>query len=160
MFIVDTFNTYVKDFFRCMYTFSIYYDTITIGGVFMSLCENIKKYRKLKGLTQKELGLIIDKKEITIRKYESGNISLSVEMLNKIATALGVTINDLVENDKIELKINSTFEDAFNQFITDKRYLLDAKTYDSIEDYNNDLKILYKNIIDSIEFHTFKLKNK
>ncbi len=126
----------------------------------MSLGENIKKYRKEKGITQKELGLILGKKEITVRKYESENISLNIETINKIAEALDVTVNDLIGINKIKMKINSTFEDAFSQFVTDKRYLLDVKEYDSIEEYNQDLESLYNNTIKSIEFYSFKLKDK
>lgn len=62
----------------------------------MTLGENIRKYRKEKKKTQKELATLIGKKEITIRKYESGDIAPSIGALNKITKALNVTINDLV----------------------------------------------------------------
>ena len=62
----------------------------------MNVGENIKKYRKNKGLTQKELGELIGVKAITIRKYESNEREPNIETLNKIATALRVTINDLL----------------------------------------------------------------
>lgn len=62
----------------------------------MTLGQNIKKYRKQKGLTQSELAEIIDLKSITIRKYESDDREPSIDILNKIAAALGVTIGKLV----------------------------------------------------------------
>ena len=37
----------------------------------MPIGENIKKYRKRKGLTQKELGAALGLAEITIRQYEN-----------------------------------------------------------------------------------------
>lgn len=64
----------------------------------MAIGQNIKKYRKEKGLTQKSLGDIINKKEITVRKYESNDISPSIEILKEISAALGVTINELLGN--------------------------------------------------------------
>lgn len=62
----------------------------------MTLGQNIKKYRKQKGLTQSELAEIIDLKSITIRKYETNTREPSIDILNKIAAALGVTIGKLV----------------------------------------------------------------
>lgn len=66
----------------------------------MGLGENIKQLRKNKGLTQKELGELVGVKAITIRKYESNEREPNVDTLNKIATALGVTINDLAGSKK------------------------------------------------------------
>lgn len=61
----------------------------------MSIGENIKKYRHNRKLTQKQLGIEIDKKEITVRKYESGDITPSTTVIENIAKALGVTFYDL-----------------------------------------------------------------
>ena len=65
----------------------------------MTLGENIKKIRKEKGLTQKELGKISGINEAQIRRYELGgkNSNPKVETIKKIADALGVKIIDLTE---------------------------------------------------------------
>ncbi len=68
----------------------------------MSLGENIKKIRKQKSLTQKKLAEKIGKKEITIRKYENGDISPSVEIINEIAKALGVPNSYLIRDNSSE----------------------------------------------------------
>ncbi len=73
----------------------------------MNIGENIKQLRKNKGLTQKELGELIGVKAITIRKYESNEREPNIETLNKIAMALGVTINDLVKNEEKASNKNS-----------------------------------------------------
>lgn len=65
--------------------------TIEIG-------KKLKRLRKEKGLTQKQLGELIGKKEITIRKYENGNISIPLDTLNKIANLLNVTTSELLSN--------------------------------------------------------------
>lgn len=76
----------------------MYFEVITL-----SIGENIKMYRNKKGLTQPELGKLIHKSESSIRKYESGNVTPSIDILNKLADELGVSINDLVEDTKIEI---------------------------------------------------------
>lgn len=46
----------------------------------------------MKRLTQRELGKLIGKAEISIRKYENGSIQVPNDVLSKIADALGVSI--------------------------------------------------------------------
>ena len=55
----------------------------------------IKEYRKLRGLTQKELGDKVGVKHNTISGYENGSSEPEQDLLFKIATALDVSINDL-----------------------------------------------------------------
>jgi len=55
----------------------------------------IKKYRKLRGMTQKELGLKIGVKHNTISGYESGTNEPEQNTLFAIADVLGISINDL-----------------------------------------------------------------
>lgn len=50
----------------------------------------IKKARRNKKLTQKQLGEIIGKAESTIRKYENGGIEIPNSVLTEIGKALGV----------------------------------------------------------------------
>lgn len=59
---------------------------------------NIKKYRKEANMTLKELADKIDLTEATVQKYEAGNIkNIDVEMLKKIADALGVRPEQITE---------------------------------------------------------------
>ena len=57
---------------------------------------NIKKWRKLKKLTQQELGEKIDKTLSSIQKYEKGNVRIPIDVLSNIAKALNITIDDLL----------------------------------------------------------------
>lgn len=67
------------------------------GGVKMTIGENIRKYRKEKGLTQKALGKLCGINEANIRKYEiNPNITPQLKTIEKIADALEVTITDLM----------------------------------------------------------------
>jgi transcriptional regulator with XRE-family HTH domain len=58
----------------------------------------IKQHRTNKRFTQKELANLIGKKsEVTIRKYESGDIQVPNDVLQSIATALGVSVINLMD---------------------------------------------------------------
>ncbi|MEH7464094.1 XRE family transcriptional regulator [Bacillus thuringiensis] len=57
--------------------------------------QQIKYYRKLKKMTQKELGLRIGKKHNTISSYENGTNEPEQDALFSIANALGISINNL-----------------------------------------------------------------
>ena len=62
------------------------------------IAENIKKYRKKKGITQDKLSKIADITYNTIIKIESGvTYNPRVDTLKQIANALGVGIDDLMK---------------------------------------------------------------
>lgn len=58
----------------------------------------IKKYRKEKGLTQKELGKLLNVSGAMIAQYEKGIRKPKIETLDKIASALGVKIADITKS--------------------------------------------------------------
>jgi len=74
----------------------------------LTLGQNIKKYRKQKGLTQAELAEMIDLKSITIRKYEGDDREPSIETITKIAAALGIPVSKLIEEDTFNLTDSDT----------------------------------------------------
>ncbi len=61
----------------------------------MDIGENIKKYRLLKNMTQKQLAKKAGVAEITIRQYESGKRVPKTVQLFSVADALGITPFDL-----------------------------------------------------------------
>ena len=64
------------------------------------LSENIKKFRKKKKLSQDKLAKMADVTLTTLVKIESGvNDNPTIKTLKKIADALEVTVDDLLEND-------------------------------------------------------------
>lgn len=62
----------------------------------MTIGENIKKYRKRIGLTQKELGELAGVAAGTIQQYELGKRQPRIEQLQKISIALNVQTADLI----------------------------------------------------------------
>lgn len=66
---------------------------------------NIKKYRKEKDMTIKDVAERVGITEATMQKYEAGNIKkIDIEMLKKIADALSVLPENLTEWDKDEYR--------------------------------------------------------
>ena len=57
----------------------------------------IKLIREACGLTQFELSERTCIHRVTIARYETGDIGISLENAAKIAAALGCTVNDLIE---------------------------------------------------------------
>lgn len=67
--------------------------------IYLIVAQNIKKYRKIKGITQAELAEKVDLSHEFIRRIESkkGQKSFSVDTIYRIATALDVDISKLFE---------------------------------------------------------------
>lgn len=67
----------------------------------------IKEIRQQKGLTQKQLGDMCGMYESQIRKYETGKANPKIETLQKIAVALGIPLDYLLDSPAlIESKIS------------------------------------------------------
>ena len=62
------------------------------------IADNIKKYRSKLGISQDRLSKLADVTYNTIIKIESGaNINPTIETLSKIAKALSVGVDDLIQ---------------------------------------------------------------
>ncbi len=62
------------------------------------ISENIKKYRKEKGLSQDKLAKLADVTHTTLVKLESGaNDNPTIKILKKIANALEVGVDNLIK---------------------------------------------------------------
>ena len=65
----------------------------------MTVAENIKRIRKEKHLTQKQLGEKCGMSESTLRQYEIGYRNPKIQTIKRIADALGVSLGELIGND-------------------------------------------------------------
>lgn len=61
----------------------------------MSVGENIRRYRKLRGMTQAQLAESVGLTEGAVRHYESGIRAVRPELLESIAATLGVSVSAL-----------------------------------------------------------------
>lgn len=133
---------------------------------------NLKKYRILKGYTQKELAEIIGIQTRTLQKYESGEITPPLEKLIKLVDALGITLNTLYDgNIEGALKdfqpINESLISKENINIKNEKYFLEQYLHslgaDIIYDekdgyivlkYNNNEYEISNSIIEDLEKST------
>ncbi|MGQ9556903.1 MAG: helix-turn-helix domain-containing protein [Desulfurispora sp.] len=63
----------------------------------MSLGERLKKARESRGLTQIQLGKMVNVSDATINRYERGQRKPTPEMLSKLAEILHVSVDYLVD---------------------------------------------------------------
>jgi putative transcriptional regulator len=63
----------------------------------MSIGSNVRKYRKLKGLTQKELARKVSISRSFLSEIENGKYDIRLSLLDKICEVLGCDITDLLE---------------------------------------------------------------
>ena len=62
------------------------------------LSQNLRKFRKIKRLSQEKLARLADVANNTIIKIEAGkNQNPTLETLKKVAQALGVSVDDLIK---------------------------------------------------------------
>ena len=87
----------------------------------MAIGDRIKRIRNLRGLTQKELGLVIgfDEKtaDVRVAQYESGTRTPKEDMLQKIVAALGVNYRSIYEPT-----LYSAEDIMYNLFELDEHY--------------------------------------
>jgi transcriptional regulator with XRE-family HTH domain len=67
----------------------------------MRVNEKIRQLREKLGITQKELAQKVGVDQTTISYYEAGKRSITVDMLQKIADALGVDVRYFFEDQDI-----------------------------------------------------------
>lgn len=120
------------------------------------LASNIKKYRSRSSLTQKELAEKIHKKEITVRKYESGNVKIPFDSLLDICRAFTIQPSELFEcdNGEISEELIALYPEFDND--TDK-FNFDPNSYDfinKIKKGNGDTESLLSSVVSF-----FALKN-
>lgn len=78
----------------------------------MNIGENIKRFRKEKGLTQKELGERLNMTQSAIGQFENNTTSPKLETVEKIASALGTTAFALMGAEYFDLKNLHLAEEA------------------------------------------------
>jgi len=103
----------------------------------MSLNKRLKQARLDKGLSQQELEKLSNVHYTNIGRYERGNAKPSVEVLNRLAQALDISPDYL---------LNGTLEDKANKIITDDELLSQFK---KVEKLPNDKKKLIKEFLDA-----------
>lgn len=96
----------------------------SIGG-------RLREVRKKKGLNQTELANLLGKSLRTVQKYESGDIEISIAMINELARKLDTTSTFLLGNQSADARIDSLADIMGFLFQMDKgvglNFYLDVK---------------------------------
>ena len=102
-------NSFSKNFLKILPKW-LFCDIIIIKGMIIMdrICENIKRLRKERGLTQEQLGELIGATGTAVMRYEKGLRKLDYDKLSNIASALKVTVEELFGSDSDINKIESS----------------------------------------------------
>ena len=117
--------------------------------------ENIKKYRKAKGLSQENLAKAINKTPATIARYENGEITPNAEQIHLICQELEIYEYELFNSSK---KITNV-ENSTNPFNTNMLYLYYIAYYPKSKKYDKAkfrLKIISKPDLCRVDFMDYK----
>lgn len=110
----------------------------------MNVGKRIQSARKAKGLTQKQLGEIVGLATGTIQQYELSKREPNLETLQKIASALGVPLSQLLtQNEQIGMAYLEYFSSDTNEGRTRKLHrsfdLLNEEDQIKVIDYSDSL---------------------
>ena len=93
-----------------------YTKNTAIGAVIMTIGENIRRIRKERGLTLKQLGEAVGVSEAYIRAYESGRRNPKQKALEALAAALCVNVEALTGADFDGVKAMHRLFQVFRQY--------------------------------------------
>lgn len=89
------------------------------------LQKNMRMYRLVKALSQKEFGALIGKSESQIGAYETGKSEIPVSILFKVAEVCGIEVEDLfAENEVITPTQKPDYDFEFRIFKVEDRRLI------------------------------------
>ncbi len=87
------------------------------GGINMSFGKNLAKFRKQRGLTQKELVKLSGVGISQIRRYEADKSTPSLDATIKLVKAIGVSIDEMVFDKTTAIASNKIIDrDLLKQF--------------------------------------------
>lgn len=123
----------------------------------MALKDKIKSLRKSKGLTQSQLGKLINKSSQVISNWERGyTSSINQDDIKKLANALSVSASDLLEdidftNDKKEVEEKKPAD--LEKFLNQSEVMFDGEVMKLDEEDRQEIR-------NALEFIFYKAKKK
>ena len=88
------------------------------------IAKNIKKYRKLNHMTQKDLAQKVGVSVAAVSNWETGSNSIDVDSLFKVCDALGVSISEIAQDGQ-SLELNIYEKELIQRF-------REAKTWEQL----------------------------
>lgn len=109
----------------------------------MSIGENIKRIRKRKGLTQKDLAKILNISTSAVNQFEESSSTMKLETLEKISKALDIPVKRLIfDSSDIEQPNSNENSSILNKAV--KTYGVDAQLDMCIEEMSELTKEICK----------------
>ena len=108
----------------------------------MNIGDAIKKYRKINKMTQTDLAIKLNKSLRTIQKYESNEVTPSLQVLKDIIKALNAPMSEFTENDYNKV-LNQTLRHFLDNYSNDE-LLVEHNKIQFSEDLNNEVLIYDK----------------
>lgn len=68
---------------------------------YMELGQNIRRFRKMCNMTQKQLAHSVHKSLACVSKYEKGNVAIDIYTIQQIADQLGVSVGQLIPETRL-----------------------------------------------------------
>lgn len=117
--------------------------------------ENIRKFRRIKGLSQENLAMVLNKTSATIARYENGEITPNAEQIHLICNELGIYEYELFNSTRKMTNI----ENSINPFNTDMLYIYYIAYYPKSKKYDKGkfrLKLIQKPDLCKVDFMDYK----
>ena len=114
----------------------------------MNISQKIKDIRKSKGLTQRDLAKIMNTGQPNINYLESRDKELTINQIEQISEALGVSVKELLFDEKEEEQKNSDFVllDLQRQ---NELLFLKLQVYEQKEESEKRQKYIIDTVVDS-----------
>ncbi|MBS5064555.1 MAG: helix-turn-helix transcriptional regulator [Hungatella hathewayi] len=109
----------------------------------MNVGEKIKSARLKKNLTQKQLGELCGMADSAIRRYELGGANPKIETLRRIASALGVGLEEFMTDSELSL-----FESMANLYLKSDSEIQELEPLDKHTSQENYLIIRFRELND------------
>ena len=97
----------------------------------MNIGNNIRKYREQNNMTQKNIADILEVKEGTISKYESGKLEPNIDALKKLAKTFRITVDTLLMEEEEEYDFSNI--DVLNALREQKEMKLKGNLYHNVQ---------------------------
>ncbi|MEO7528559.1 MAG: helix-turn-helix transcriptional regulator [Chitinophagaceae bacterium] len=118
------------------------------GGYKLKIGGNIRKWRNLKGIKQKELAVILELSEAAISNIENNNTDITLSQLEDISTGLNISVEQLFcdPQENFSASLTSNVQDNKYQQSFLEKDLLNAMIK-SMQQKDEQLQVIMQNVL-------------
>ncbi|MEW9096419.1 MAG: helix-turn-helix transcriptional regulator [Clostridiaceae bacterium] len=124
----------------------------------MSIGKNIKKYRKEKIMTQKELAEKANISRSYLADVENSRYNPSLDVLNSIANSLEVKTSDLLDEDNKDIGINFNTPEEAMKFIIEQPAIMGFGGFDISKMSDDEIIEFANELLRQLKLISYKYK--